>query len=174
MFNVVNWTSINIQLCCLHFTFTPQIFTVSSNVAIVRQNSLVRRPGAAAGAPSLGSIPTPSSGDIFDQQVEKQRKQSEVELEMKMRDFASSSSGGGGHQANSSTSGCHDSVFVDHTLPNSSVNCHSRQVYCGVLSKWEFFIKMRAAYLAPILPWVMKEGESKEGSSHFDEKLSFW
>ena len=116
-----------VRLCCLHLTFMPQIFTVSSNVAIVRQNSLVRRPGAAAGAPSLGSIPAPSSGDIFDQQVEKQRKQSEVELEMKMRDFASSSSGGG-HQANSSTSGCHDSVFVDHTLPNSSVNCHSRQV----------------------------------------------
>ena len=32
---------------------------------------------------------------------------------------------------------------------------------CVVLSKWEFFIKMRAALLAPILPWVMKEGESK-------------
>ena len=46
--------------------------------------------------------------------------------------------------------------------------------YCGVLSKWEFFIKMRAAFLASILPGVMKEGESKEGSSHFDEKLSIW
>ena len=33
--------------------------------------------------------------------------------------------------------------------------------YCSVLSKWEFFIKMRAALLAPILPRVMKEGESK-------------
>ena len=44
--------------------------------------------------------------------------------------------------------------------------------YRGVLSKWEFFIKMRAAFLASILPWVMKEGESKEGSSHFDEKGS--
>ena len=46
--------------------------------------------------------------------------------------------------------------------------------YCGVLSKWEFFIKMRAAFLASILLWVMKEGESKEGNSHFDEKLSIW
>ena len=47
-------------------------------------------------------------------------------------------------------------------------------MYCGVLSKWEFFIKMKAALLASILPRVMKEGESKEGSSHFDEKLSIW
>ena len=46
--------------------------------------------------------------------------------------------------------------------------------YYGVLSKWEFFIKLRAALLAPILPWVMKEGESKEGSSHFNENLSIW
>ena len=46
--------------------------------------------------------------------------------------------------------------------------------YCGVLSKWEFFIKMWAVFLASILPWVMKEEESKEGSSHFDEKLSIW
>ena len=46
--------------------------------------------------------------------------------------------------------------------------------YCDVLSKWEFFIKMRAAFIASILPRVMKEGESKEGSSHFDEKLSIW
>ena len=39
----------------------------------------------------------------------------------------------------------------------------------GVLSKWEFFIKMRAAFLAPILPQVMMElEESKEGRSHFD------
>ena len=29
------------------------------------------------------------------------------------------------------------------------------RTYCGVLSKWEFFIKMRAASLAPILPRVM-------------------
>ena len=35
------------------------------------------------------------------------------------------------------------------------------KTYCGALSNWECFIKMRAAYLAPILPWVMKEGESK-------------
>ena len=55
--------------------------------------------------------------------------------------------------------------------------CHIEIIanfYCGVLSKWEFFIKMRAAFLASILPQVMKEGESKEGSSHFDEKLSIW
>ena len=157
MFNVVNWTSINIQLCCLHFTFTPQIFTVSSNVAIVRQNSLVRRPGAAVGAPSLGSMPTPSSGDIFDQQVEKQRKQSEVELEMKMRDFASSSSGGG-HQANPSTSGCHDSVFVDHTLPNSSVDFHSKQVkYLSLLQtlNFVFFLKFTHSELRTV-PKLMR------------------
>ena len=30
---------------------------------------------------------------------------------------------------------------------------------------------MRAAFLTSILPRVMKEGESMEGSSHFDEKL---
>ena len=46
--------------------------------------------------------------------------------------------------------------------------------YCGVLSKWEFFIRMRAASLAPILPRVMKEVESKQAvlilmkTSHFD------
>ena len=44
--------------------------------------------------------------------------------------------------------------------------------YCSVLSKWEFFIKKRAALLAPILPRVMKERAI--GSSHFDEILSFW
>ena len=38
--------------------------------------------------------------------------------------------------------------------------------------KMRVFIKMRAAFLASILPRVMKEGDSKEGSSHFDEKLS--
>ena len=44
-----------------------------------------------------------------------------------------------------------------------------RVTYCGVLSKWEW-----TAFLASILPRVMKEGESKEGSSHFDEKISIW
>ena len=43
--------------------------------------------------------------------------------------------------------------------------------YCVVQSKWEFFIKMRAALLASILPRVMKKGESKEGSSYFDSTL---
>ena len=56
--------------------------------------------------------------------------------------------------------------------------CHPKDKvkisYSGVLSKWEIFIKMRAALLAPILPRVMKKGESKEGSSHFDENLSLW
>ena len=33
-------------------------------------------------------------------------------------------------------------------------------------------IKMRAAFLASILPRVMKEDGGKKGSSHFDEKLS--
>ena len=33
---------------------------------------------------------------------------------------------------------------------------------------------MRAAFIVTILPWVMKEGESNKGSSHFDEKLSIW
>ena len=37
---------------------------------------------------------------------------------------------------------------------------------------YQFFIKMRAAFIASILARAMKEGESKEGSSHFDEKLS--
>ena len=44
--------------------------------------------------------------------------------------------------------------------------------YWSVLSKWEFLIKMRGAFLAPILPRVMKEGETKGGSSYFDETLS--
>ena len=46
--------------------------------------------------------------------------------------------------------------------------------YCGVLSNWEFFIRMRAAFITSILPWDMKEGQSKEGSSYFDEKLLIW
>ena len=49
-----------------------------------------------------------------------------------------------------------------------------KKIYIGVLSKWEFFIKMTAAFLASILPRVRKEGESKAGSSHFYEKLSIW
>ena len=44
--------------------------------------------------------------------------------------------------------------------------------YSGVLSKWEIFIKMRAALLAPILPRVMKKGESKEGISHWWNALN--
>jgi len=36
--------------------------------------------------------------------------------------------------------------------------------YCGVLSKWECFITVRAAFLAPILPRVMEEGESKKAA----------
>ena len=41
-------------------------------------------------------------------------------------------------------------------------------------SKWEWFIKLRAAFLAPILLWVMNEGISKKAAlilmkhSHFD------
>ena len=35
--------------------------------------------------------------------------------------------------------------------------------YRSVLSKWEFFTKIRAVFLASIFPWVMKEGESNEG-----------
>ena len=43
--------------------------------------------------------------------------------------------------------------------------CHKSSKYCGVLAKWEWFIRMRAAFLAPILiPWVMKEGESKKAA----------
>ena len=48
--------------------------------------------------------------------------------------------------------------------------------YCSVLSKWEFFIKMRAALL---LPRVMEEGESKKAAlifmknSHFDRTLRY-
>ena len=36
-----------------------------------------------------------------------------------------------------------------------------RKVCRSVISKWEFFIKKRAALLAPVPPRVMKEGESK-------------
>ena len=45
--------------------------------------------------------------------------------------------------------------------PDSHQQFYTLGNYCSVLSKWEFFIKMRAALLAPILPRVMKEGESK-------------
>ena len=48
----------------------------------------------------------------------------------------------------------------------------SSLLWCPI--KMWVFIKMRAAFLASILPRVMKEGGSKEGSSHFDEKLSIW
>ena len=54
-----------------------------------------------------------------------------------------------------------------------------RPTYCSVLSKWEFFIKIRAALRAPILPRVMKEGESKKAAlilmknSHFDRTLRY-
>ena len=34
------------------------------------------------------------------------------------------------------------------------------------------FVKMRDAFLAPILPRVIREGESKEGSSHCDQYLN--
>ena len=47
-------------------------------------------------------------------------------------------------------------------------------LFTGVLSKWGIFIKIRAALLAPILPQVMKKGESMECSSHFDQMLSIW
>ena len=48
--------------------------------------------------------------------------------------------------------------------------------YRSVLSKWEFFIKMRASYL--LSPSFITRGRmghgGKQGSSYFDEKLSFW
>ena len=45
--------------------------------------------------------------------------------------------------------------------------------YRSVLSKWEFLIQMRAAYL--LSPSFKPRGRwGKQGSSHFDEKLSFW
>ena len=34
-------------------------------------------------------------------------------------------------------------------------------LYCGFLPNWECSIKMRATYVAPILPWGMKEEEGK-------------
>ena len=40
---------------------------------------------------------------------------------------------------------------------------------CGVL-----FENIRYAFLAPILPRFLEEGESKEGSYHFNETLSIW
>ena len=61
------------------------------------------------------------------------------------------------------------------TIPGILTNATSRNffeeirvsgltLYCGVLSKWECFIKMRAAFNAAILPWVMKERESKKAA----------
>ena len=47
-------------------------------------------------------------------------------------------------------------------------------IYRSVLSKWEFFIKMRAAFLALSFLHNSREDGGKKGSSHFDEKLSFW
>ena len=45
-------------------------------------------------------------------------------------------------------------------------------LWCPI--KIRFFVKIFAAFIASILPWVIKVGESKEGSFHFDEKLSIW
>ena len=55
----------------------------------------------------------------------------------------------------------------------------STKKYCGVLSKWDCLIKMRATFLAPILTRVitddvMKEEESKKAAlaiRHLDETL---
>ena len=65
-----------------------------------------------------------------------------------------------------------------YLLENNSNFPKRTLIFCGVLSKWQvFFIKMRAAFLAPILPWVMKEGESKKAAlilmknSPFDRTL---
>ena len=46
--------------------------------------------------------------------------------------------------------------------------------YCSVLSNWERFIKMRAAFHT--LSFLPNSGEDggKKGSSHFDENLSLW
>ena len=52
-----------------------------------------------------------------------------------------------------------------------------KSTYCSVLLKWEFFIKMRASYLQPSslhYSSFFKEGGSKAGSSHFDDKFSFY
>ena len=81
------------------------------------------------------------------------------------------------------------SLYYWHKISISSIKCnnfHAQKLffehrYCVVQSKWEFFLKMRAAFLASILPRVMKEGESKEGSSalilmknsHFDRTLRY-
>ena len=57
-----------------------------------------------------------------------------------------------------------------------SAGCFFYKHYCSVLLKWEFFIKMRASYLQPSslqYSSFFKEGGSKAGSSHFNEKLSF-
>ena len=45
---------------------------------------------------------------------------------------------------------------------------------CSVLSKWEILIKMRAAFLALSFLHNSREDGGRKGSSHFDEKLSFW
>ena len=62
---------------------------------------------------------------------------------------------------------------------NGTFLVETYKLYCGVLSKWERVIKMRAAFLSPILPWVMKEGESKKAALilmknyHFDRTLRY-
>ena len=71
---------------------------------------------------------------------------------------------------------------VSHNYNSNSRKAGSKMVipimshYCCVLLKWEFFIKIRASYLQPSslqYSSFWKEGGSKAGSSHFNEKFSF-
>ena len=66
-------------------------------------------------------------------------------------------------------------IFLPWNI-NSLKICGSRKKhYSGVLLKWEFFIKMRAACFAPSFlqkRGVMEWGWLQVGSSHFNEKFS--
>ena len=62
----------------------------------------------------------------------------------------------------------YEKMFLPFIYSVSLIALQIRNVYRSVPSKWDFFIKMRAAFLAPILPWVMKEGERAR------RQLSFW
>ena len=46
--------------------------------------------------------------------------------------------------------------------------------YCGLLSKWEFFSSQWKLPSLPHHPSSYEGRREGEGSSHFDEKLSFW
>ena len=69
------------------------------------------------------------------------------------------------------------SIFIEFRLKEYKENFDCDLLlldYCGVLSHWEIFIKMRAAFLALSFLHNSREDGGKKGSSHFDENLSLW